>query len=225
MSMPTSNDQLEDVAAAGGTVYSGKTVIRLKTGGVMDVTNYNAAGGRDDADQRRRGRSTACSTSRTTAPATGEYPDRGRLHEPATCGNVYVSGTYRQSLTIAAANDVIVAPDARRQAVQQVQRRQHPPPVRHGRHARPDRQQLRARRHRSTARATAPATTTSTRPTIRLVKNVRIDAAILSLQHSFIVDNYDCGTRSARSRSTARSRRSTAARSAPARRPRSPRAT
>ena len=42
--MPTSNDQLADVAAAGGTVYSGKTVVRLKTGALMDVTNYNAAG-------------------------------------------------------------------------------------------------------------------------------------------------------------------------------------
>ena len=44
MSMPTSNDQLADVAAAGGLVYTGKTVLRLKTAGLMDVTTYSASG-------------------------------------------------------------------------------------------------------------------------------------------------------------------------------------
>ncbi len=44
MPMPTSNDQLADVAEAGGTVYSGKTIVNLKINGYMDVTNYDAAG-------------------------------------------------------------------------------------------------------------------------------------------------------------------------------------
>ena len=36
-------------------------------------------------------------------------------------------------------------------------------------------------------------TATSTRPNEPTVGNIRIDAAIMSLLHSFIVDNYDCG--------------------------------
>ena len=108
MPMPTSNDQLADVAEAAGIVYAGKTVVRLKTNGSMDVTNY-ATG-------------SAVTTTNVPWPVNGvlyvknngacnpEYPTEAVYGESALCGNVYVSGTYSRSLTIAAANDVIVRP-------------------------------------------------------------------------------------------------------------------
>ena len=99
---------------------------------------------RDDDDHRRRGRPTACSTSRTTAPATARSRPPPTTTSQSTCGNVYVSGTYSQ-----------VADDRGRQrrdhppdggAARQQSTTGHHPGRRHGRDARADRQQLRARR-------------------------------------------------------------------------------
>jgi hypothetical protein len=192
MSMPTSNDQLADVAAAGGIVYTGKTVLRLKTAGLMDVTTYDAGG---------------TATTQTNVPwpvngviyvknngaCTPEYPTAAKYAESANCGNVYVSGTYSQSLTIAAANDVIIRPtlggklsnssndgslvrasgsDATLGLIANNFVR-----VAHG-------------VNRNSDGTCNGNVNTSTDP---VVMNVQIDAAILSLQHSFIVDNYSCG--------------------------------
>ena len=213
--MPQSNDQLADVAAAGGTVYSGKTVVRLKPDGVMDVTNYDAAG---------------VGTRQTNVPwpvngvlyvknngaCTGEYPTAAKYNESVTCGNVYVSGTYTQSMTIAARQRRDRPADAGRQAVQQVQRRQHPARLGHRRHARPDRQQLRARRAtRSPATPTATASATSTRPTTRSSRTCgSTPRSCRCSTPSSSTTTTAAG--SATSRSTAPSRRSTAARWAPA---------
>jgi hypothetical protein len=192
MSMPTSNDQLADVAAAGGTVYSGKTVVRLKTGGLMDVTNYDASG---------------AGTTTTNVPwpvngvlyvknngaCTGEYPTAAKYTESATCGNVYVSGTYGQSLTIAAANDVIVRPTLGGKLSNKSN----------------DGSLIRQSGTDATLGLIANNFVRVAHPIVRntdgscndnldttndpVVMNVQIDAAILSLQHSFIVDNYNCG--------------------------------
>jgi Tfp pilus assembly protein PilX len=192
LSMPQSNDQLEDVAAAGGTVYSGKTVVYLKPNGLMDVTNYDAAG---------------VGTRQTNVPwpvngvlyvknnggCTVEYPTAAKYNESVTCGNVYVSGTYTQSMTIAAANDVIVRPTL------------------DGKLSNKSNNGSILRGSGSDAtlgliannfvRVAHPVTRDSDGDCVGnvdttndpVVKDVRIDAAILSLQHSFIVDNYDCG--------------------------------
>jgi hypothetical protein len=192
LSMPGSNDQLADVAATAGTVYSGKTVVRLKSGGLMDVTNYNAAG---------------VGTTQTNVPwpvngvlyvknngaCAGEYPTAAKYTEPATCGNVYVSGTYSQSLTIAAANDVIVRPTLGGKLSNKSN----------------DGSILRASGTDATLGLIANNFVRVAHPITRnsdgscdnnldttndpIVKNVQIDGAILSLQHSFIVDNYNCG--------------------------------
>ncbi|HWK27942.1 MAG TPA: hypothetical protein VNS09_15360 [Solirubrobacter sp.] len=190
MEMPTSNEQLADVAESGGTVYFGKTIVRLKTTGTMDVTNYNAAGVGTTTTNvpwpvngvlyvRNNG---ACATDPPTAAA---------YNEASTCGNIYVSGTYSRSLTIAAANDVIIAPtntgklhtgskdanlvkgdsDATLGLIANNFVRVWHPVTRSG----------------TTCKDNV---NTSADP---VVTNVTIDAAVLSLQHSFIVDNYDCG--------------------------------
>jgi hypothetical protein len=192
MPMPTSNDQLADVAEAGGTVYSGKTIVNLKINGLMDVTNYDAAG---------------TPTLQTNVPwpvngvmyiknngaCTGEYPIEAHYTESVTCGNVYVSGTYTTSMTIAAANDVIIRPTLG------------------GKLSNKSANGNLTRGTNSDAtlgliannfvRVSHPVTRQSNGDCIGnvdttndpIVKNVTIDAAILSLQHSFIVDNYDCG--------------------------------
>ena len=50
--------------------------------------------------------------SGTGGCGTTEPPSDANYAEPATCGNVYVSGTYTKSMTLAAAaNDIIVRPD------------------------------------------------------------------------------------------------------------------
>ena len=109
-------DQLDaaDGRRAGGLVYTGKTIIRLNSGGNMTVTNYTwstaaATQTRALAGQRRplrqEQRRVHCGTIQP--PSTPTTTSRPR------CGNVYVSGTYSKSLTIAAANDMIIAPTER----------------------------------------------------------------------------------------------------------------
>ena len=73
----------------------------------MDVTNY-ATGARDH-DQRAVAGNGVLYVKNNGA-CNGEIPTDANYDEPQRCGNVYVSGTYSKSLTIAAANDVIVRP-------------------------------------------------------------------------------------------------------------------
>ena len=112
---------------------------------------------------------------------------------PTRCGNVYVSGTYATPLTIAAANDVIVRPTLGGK-------------LDNGSN---DGSLLRASSSdatlgliannfvrvghmvtRDTSRNCGGNVNTAADP---IDNDVAIDAAILSLQHSFIADNYDCG--------------------------------
>ncbi len=192
MQMPTSNQTLSDVADNGGTSYSGKTVVRLKINGLMDVTNYSATG-------------VATTTTNVPWPAngvlyiknngacTGEYPVDATYTESSTCGNVYVSGTYDRPLTIAAANDVIIRPTLGGKLS----------------NSSADEDLLRADSSDATlgliannfVRVAHMVSRQSDRTCIGnyssatnpQVTNVEVDAAILSLQHSFITDNYDCG--------------------------------
>ena len=116
MDLPESNTELATVANSGGTVYAGKTIIRLRNN-VMDVTTRDRHRGhrprRRVAGQRRR------STSPTTASCNGEIPTDADYDEPNGCGNVYVSGNYSS-----------VAHDRGRQ------RRDHPPDGRRHAHRR-----------------------------------------------------------------------------------------
>ena len=140
-----------------------------------------------------------------------------RYTSDTNCGNVYVSGNYSQ-----------LADDRQRQ--RHHHQRQHLPPR--------DRRRRSAPRRPATS-CSGSSPTTSCASTTRSPDRTRHDhaaaaadsatngtgsltnptiyAAILAVNHSFIVDNYDCGSRArARSPSTARSRSSSAAPSAPA---------
>ena len=105
----------------------------------------------------------------------GDLPGRRRRLRQ----RLRLEGTYSGQLTIAAENDIIIDGNL-------VRTRQ--------RHARADRQQLRprlppvSRPRPQRGRAAATARTAPARS-----RNLRIDAAILAIQHSFIVDHYNCG--------------------------------
>jgi hypothetical protein len=192
LDMPKSNDQLADVAEVAGTVYSGKTIVNLKINGFMDVTNYDAAG---------------TATTQTNVPwpvngvlyvknngaCTGEYPVEARYTESVTCGNVYVSGTYTSSLTIAAANDVIIRPTLggklSNKSANGNLRRDTGSDATLGLIANNFVRVSHLVSRQSDGDCIGNVDTTND----PIVKNVIIDAAILSLQHSFIVDNYNCG--------------------------------
>jgi len=103
------------------------------------------------------------------------YQPLDPYNDPVGCGDVYVRGNYSQSLTIASEKDVIVNGDITRNGTDALLgliannfvRVYHPV------------------QNRGSNNSCNNASGT--------MNNVRIDAAILSLQHSFTVDNYYCG--------------------------------
>jgi hypothetical protein len=170
--MPESNQALESVAQNSGSLFKGKTFIRLR-GSVMDITNGGTT------------KTVGWPTSGVLYVAgngscTAEIPTAAVYTEQDTCGNAYVSGTYSKPLTIAAANDVIVWPtssaspsDANLSMVS-------------------DSEATLGLIANNFVRVGHRVSSCSNLNPV--VKDVQIDAAVLSLQHSFIVDNYQCGT-------------------------------
>ena len=181
LNMPPTNLTLEAVAASGGIVYTGETWIRFNGGGDMTVKNPNLPGcGLTSAGCTRalpangviyvKTPTTGANCGTTTPASIGGAPYATR----DKCGNLYVSGTYTKSMTLAAANDIVVRPWLSTSAngdllgsgnsvmgliAQNFVRVYHP----------------------------CPEVSSN-------MDKVRIDAAILSIKHSFTVDNYDCGS-------------------------------
>jgi Tfp pilus assembly protein PilX len=187
MDMPESNQELVSVATAGGTVYSGKTIIHLRNN-VMDVTNYATGSAVTRTDVSWPGNGVLYVTN--NGSCNGEIPTDADYDEGNGCGNVYVSGAYSSSLTIAAANDVIVRPTIGATLT--------------GRSSNANLTQntgsdavlgLIANNfvrvgHKVNRGSPCSNFNSTNEPTVR---DVRIDAAMMSLLHSFTVDNYDCG--------------------------------
>ena len=107
--MPPTNSTLQTVATAGGIVYTGKTIIRFNSGGNMTVTNALVNGG---SPQTRAlpANGVIYVKNNTGNCGTIQPPSNADYDEGASCGNLYISGTYTSSMTLAAANDIIVAP-------------------------------------------------------------------------------------------------------------------
>jgi hypothetical protein len=190
LEMPLSNQSLAQVAELGGRWYAGKTIVRLnKT--TMDVQNFK----NDGTSTTSLGvpwPANGVLYVKNNGACNGEIPTDADYDESFACGNVYVSGTYSKPLTIAAANDVIVRPtigakfknqssdsniikDADSDATLGLIANNF---VRVGH---------KVSRSGSTCYGNYDSTDEPK------VTDVRIDAAIMSLQHSFIVDNYNCG--------------------------------
>ena len=103
ISAPPDNSSLLAYAQSDGKVYSGTTADRAeRKHGLGDRERRRAAVG----ESRQQTRS---STSPTCAGCSATYsPYNVTYSNTSPCGNVYVRGTYSSSLTIAAANDIII---------------------------------------------------------------------------------------------------------------------
>jgi hypothetical protein len=190
--MPQSNQKLADVAAIGGAIYKGKTIVRLN-GSTMDVTNFSASGTPTTTTGVAWPNNGVLYVDNAVGTCQGEFAIQANYDEEAACGNVYVSGTYSKSLTIAARGDIILRPTL---------------------NARLDNSSsdadLRAaggsdatlgliadgfvrvghRVNRTSGGACNGNASSASEP---MVNDVQIDAAILSVKHSFVTDNWDCG--------------------------------
>jgi hypothetical protein len=99
------------------------------------------------------------------------YPD------PATCGNLYVSGTYATSMTLGAQNDIVIGSHLNNA---------HKSLVRSG-------DAVMGLIANNFVRVYHRVNRTNGCSNLSPTGDVTIEAAILSLRHSFIVDNYNCG--------------------------------
>jgi Tfp pilus assembly protein PilX len=186
MQAPTDDQPLRAVAnTPDGKLFKGRTIIRLN-GATMNVTT---ADGVNTPSMALPANGVIFVDSDPTKPCNVTYPVRTDYTEDDRgCGNVYVSGTYSKSLTIAAANDVIIAPtsggavnwgssdegltmQANSDAVLGL---------------------IANRFVRVGHKVNRGSPCTNYASTFNNA-NLEVDAAILALQHSWIVDNYDCG--------------------------------
>ena len=167
MAMPPSNAELRN-AAPQGYVFTGTTTIRLN-GSSMNVTN--ATMGLNNAPMAIPDDGVvyvshgACGVGYTVAQ---DY------RAPAGCAIAYVQGQYSKSLTIGSEGDIVVTGDTTRSgnaALGLI-------PINFARIY-----------HPVTSSGSGSCSNASNTP-----RDIDIDAAILSLQHSLIVDNYFCGS-------------------------------
>jgi hypothetical protein len=171
LTMPPSNTSLRTIAQQDGTLYSNTRRIRLE-GNRYDLLNANgtvATGGADlsfPANGVLYVQSTSC--------GSGGYTRVQKYTNPSGCGDVWIEGTYSQDITIATDNDIIIRNDliASNDAMlgliaNNFVRVYHP--------------------------ATWDGNSCEGNASGGPNPDIRIDAAILALQHSFVVDNWYCG--------------------------------
>ena len=174
MLMPLTAQPLQSIAMAG-YLFTGKTTIVLN-GLNMDVTNANVIGNNGITPNTPKTMPlppngviyvTQSSCSYSVSPAVANYA------EPPECATLYVRGTYGANLTLASKNDVIINGDinATNGAVGGIIADNF------------------VRVYHPVSRDGSGNCISSSGGT----GNRRIDAAIVSLLHSFIVDNWNCG--------------------------------
>ncbi len=178
---PPTNGKLKTIAGPSYT-YSGQTEIEL-SGTTMTVTTSAGTVGpiAIPASGVIYVENGSCSASYN--PFTVTYPNS------SGCGNVRVSGNYSSQLTIAAENDIIVWGDITRTGsgllgliANNFIRVRHP---------------VCPTWNRGCSDTTAQTSRTQCNGGVNgddSLYDVRIDAALLAIQHSFIVDHYNCGS-------------------------------
>jgi hypothetical protein len=186
LKLPPSDSALGDIAQTGYK-FQGRTIIRLGTDSFTVTNNGSTAtkaypkNGVIFVDNNG-----ACGYSYSPFNPYGQAtnPWNAPSTVPEACGNVWVSGTYNHDLTIASRNDVIIDGDVQRLdssdarfglIAENFVRVYHPV----------------TRNATDPMDCDEPSTSSGAR-----INGRRIDAAILSLQHSFMVDNYYCGSTS-----------------------------
>jgi Tfp pilus assembly protein PilX len=188
---PPGNGLLKTLATPGGWVYTGQTCLVLR-GDVVDVyngtSNWASTGlvgcsgtpvTRPLSGPSGPPNGVIYVANSTSVACSGTYTRFQRYQNSTSCGDVAVSGTYSTSLTIASENDLIVNGDTRKAA---------------------DSDALLGLVANNFVRVYHPiagitssgcGSTNNYPPGFTTVK--RIDAAILALTHSFMVDNWACG--------------------------------
>jgi Tfp pilus assembly protein PilX len=180
LAVPTSNAKLKTFAQAGGKVYYGQTTITFNSNGTMDTTSYDNTSGallsEDDVALPGNGviyvdTNAKLGCSGIDGPLEQDYSD------PKGCAIATVHGTYTKSITIGSQADILIDGDLLRSddevlglvATNFVR-------IKHG--------------VRNCPLLGIPPT-----PTCFTLANVHVQAAILTLAHSFIVDNYPNGAK------------------------------
>jgi hypothetical protein len=169
LTLPPSNSSLKAIA---DYKYTGTKCLNFKSNGTFEVySTYNCAAG------------TLVTTVTPPASAVvyvdnsgacaGGYQYQQRYTNPATCGDVGIKGDYATNVTVGAANDIIIMGNLNGQGTSMLGliaddfvRVYHP--------ARDNTNKCIGNQAGSLVAA-------------------RIDAAILAIKQSFIVDNWDCG--------------------------------
>jgi hypothetical protein len=192
LTMPTTNAALE-AAAQPGYLFTGTTKIRFNgppSNNMTVTTNYkpstNAAGTGGTVTNKALPANGVIYVKTGTSGCTAvDPPVDTTYNESVSCGNLYVSGTYTGSMTLGAKNDIIVKPDATSSinSVSLVK----PAGSDHvlGLIANNF-----VRVYHKIDRDGNGNCNGDASP---VLQNVTIDAAILTLAHSFVVDNWRCG--------------------------------
>ena len=176
ISAPPDNSSLLAYAQSDGKVYSGTTQIVLSGNTASVTVNGVAQPSVNLANDPIIYVTNGAGCSATYSPYNVTYSNT------SPCGNVYVRGTYSSSLTIAAANDIIIDGNVTTNlsgtavlglVANNFIRVQHGVTTR--------------------SAATAYSCGSASNVAAQSHANLRIDAAVLGIRHSFIVDNYDCG--------------------------------
>jgi Tfp pilus assembly protein PilX len=176
LAMPPTNSSLSTLVAAAYK-FTGTTTIRLSTANMTVTTGGTTTTKSYPANGLIYVKSGSCGT--TIAPPVQDYS------EPSGCANVYVSGTYSQNLTIASEKDIIIRPPVGDATANGDLKRSGD--VMLGLIA----NNFIRVYHRVTRSGTP--TPTSCTNSLPEMDDVTIEAAMLSLSHSFIVDNSACG--------------------------------
>jgi hypothetical protein len=163
LGMPPSNQELRNIALPAYR-FTGETKINL-TNTTMTVTNANLAGGVPQV-MNLPSNGVIYVENRACLSAYDRTPDYAPSPE---CGNAYVHGSYGSNLTIGAENDVIVNEDLTRASSEL----------------------LLGLVANNFVRVYHPCSNFTNGA--GSIQDITIQAAILALNHSFIVDNWSCG--------------------------------
>ena len=173
LEMPPSNAALKDDADPS-YVFTGTTHITLN-GGNMTVNGVNKA---------LPANGVIYVQNQNCTPQYDSTMDYPAVTDGTGCGDIYVNGNVSQDLTIAADDDIIVDGNITHGSgvelgliANNFVRVYHP-----------------IDRSKACSSSSANATSSPEDPSYGSMTNPVIDAAILSINHSFIVDNWACGT-------------------------------
>ncbi|HEY3019893.1 MAG TPA: hypothetical protein VGJ32_06850, partial [Solirubrobacteraceae bacterium] len=188
MDMPPSNGALASVVSPC-CHFVGKTRIQFNSDGSMTVKN--PAMGLDDAPMTQPANGVIYVSNDTTSSCPAYNPANTDA-APDACGTLRVKGTYTQNMTLAAENDIVVTGDLEYASgstallgliAQKYARVWHPTGTTTA-------QWYGTASGAATFNAAGQCNSGDT----GALATIEIDAAILTIDHSFLVDNWTCGS-------------------------------